>query len=247
MKRTVLILFLAITACATTSGPRVNKAKMAEGYYMKGYSFFQDGKYELAWAEFNRSIQADSSYKQSYYMMGIICQYREQYDLAVVNFKEAVDRDPNYSEAYNAMGTSYSKQKKWKEALNAYHKALENPLYTTPHITYVNIARVYMEQRDYGKAVEAYRDAKRYSKQDFILDELGTALFEAGRVKEAIKEYQEALQMAPQNALVRYRLGVALLRDGNKKAALDEFKKAAELAPGSEVALQAKDYIRTLR
>jgi Tfp pilus assembly protein PilF len=247
MKRTVFIVFLVLTACATTSGPPVDKTKMAEGYYMKGYSFFQDGKYELAWAEFNRSIQTDSSYKQSYYMLGVICEYREQYDLAVVNFKEAVDRDPNYSEAYNAMGTSYSKQKKWKEALKAYNKALENPLYTTPHITYVNIARLYMEQKNYEKAVEAYRDAKRYSKQDFILYELGMALFDAGRVKDAIKEYREAVAIAPQNALVRYQLGIALVRDGNKKAALDEFKKTMELAPGSEVAMQAKDYIRTLR
>ncbi len=247
MKQIILVLLLSLAACATTQVAKVDKSKMAEGYYMKGYSFFQEGKYELAWAEFNRSVQADSSYKQSYYMLGIICQYREQYDLSVANFREAINRDPNYSEAYNAMGTSYSKLKQWKEALKAYHKALENPLYTTPHITYVNIGRVYSEQKDYPKAVEAFRDAKRYSKQDFILYELGMALYDAGRVKEAIQEYQEGIKMSPQNALLRYRLGIAFVKDGNKKAALEQFRKTTEIAPGSEVALQAKDYIKTLR
>jgi pentatricopeptide repeat protein len=141
----------------------------------------------------------------------------------------------------------YSRQQKWKEALKCFNKALENKLYPTPHVPYLNIGRLYMAQKDYDKAVDAYREAKRYANQDFIIYELGTALFEAGRVKEALSEFQEGVGLAPQNANLRYSLALALLKDGNKKAALAEFKKTSELAPGSDIAQKAKDYIHTLR
>jgi Tfp pilus assembly protein PilF len=247
VKQSVIIIFLLLAASATTTGPEVNKTKMAEGYYMKGLSHVQEKNYELASVEFNRSIQTDNNYKQSYYMLGIISDSRGQYDAAIAYYKEAIDRDPDYSEAYNAMGAAYSKQQKWKEALKAFKKALENKLYTTPHVPYLNIGRIYMAQKDYNKAVEAYREAKRYAGQDFIIYELGSALFESGRTRESIDEFREGIGISPQNADLRYSLAVALLKEGNKKAALAEFKKAAELAPGSEIAAQAKDYIKTLR
>jgi pentatricopeptide repeat protein len=247
MKQCVIIVCLLLAGCATTTVPKVDKAKMAEGYYLKGMSYFQGKNYELASVEFNRSIQSDESYKQSYYMLGIISDYQGKLDDAIKYYKEAIDRDPDYSEAYNALGTVYSKQRKWKDALKFYKKALENKLYPTPHVPYLNIGRLYMAQKDYNKAVDAYREAKRYANQDFIIYELGTALFDAGKIKEAVNEFREGVGIAPQNANLRFSLALALLKDGNKKGALAEFKKASELAPGSDVAQKAKDYIQTLR
>ncbi len=248
MKRLIVSSVLVLlAACATTSGPAIDKSKMAEGYYMKGLSHFQDKKFELAAVEFNRSIQTDSNFKQSYYMLGIISDYRNQLDASIQYYKEAIARDDNYSEAYNALGTAYSKQQKWKDAIKAYKKAVENKLYTTPQVPYLNMGRVYMMQKDYPKAVEAFRQAKAYVNQDFILYELGNALFEAGKTKDAIAEFREGVNLSPQNPNLRYSLGVALVKDGKKKQAVVEFKRAAELAPASEIAVQAKDYIKTLR
>jgi pentatricopeptide repeat protein len=245
MRYFAMILAIGLAACASTSGP--DKSKMAEGYYMKGLSHFQEKNYELASVEFNRSIQTDNRYKQSHYMLGIISDYRGQFEAAVDHYREAIEIDSDYSEAYNALGTAYSRQQKWKEALKAYQRAIENKLYPTPHVPYLNIGRVYIAQKEYDKAVEALRNAKRYANQDFIIYELGTALLDSGRIKESIVEFREGVTIAPQNATMRYSLGVALLKDGNKRAALAEFQKTAELAPGSQIAAQAKEYIQTLR
>ncbi len=247
MKRLPIILVFLIAGCATTSGPPVGKTNMAEGYYLKGMSLFQAKNYELASVEFHRSVQTDDNHKQSYFMLGFISAEQGRLDDAVKYYKEAIDKDSNYSEAYNALGTVYARQQKWKEALKYYRKALENKLYPTPDVPYVNIGDVYMAQNDSNKAAEAYREAKHFANRDFIIYKLGTALFDSGRIKEAISEFKEGVGIAPQNANLRYSLGLALLKDGNKKAALAEFKKASELAPGSDIARQAKDYIRTLR
>ncbi len=247
MKRFWIIALFLIAGCATNPSAPVDRTKMAEGYYLKGMSLFEAKNYELASVEFNRSIQTDSDFKKSYYMLGIISDYRDKLDDAVKYYKKAIALDSDYSDAYNALGTVYSRQKKWNEALKAYKKALENKLYTTPHVPWLNMGRLYMAQKDYDKAIDAFREAKRYANQDFIIYELGTALFEAGKTKDAIKEFKEGVELAPQNANLRYSLAVALLKDGNKRGALEEFKKASDLAPGTEIAKRSKDYIHTLR
>ncbi len=246
MRTLALLTLLALTGCVTT-GTTIDKSKLAEGYYQKGLAYLQEKNYELASVEFNRSIQTDSSYKLSYYSLGYISDQQGNLDDAVKYYKKAISLDENYSEAYNALGVVYARQQKYDDALKCYNKALENKLYTTPHIPYLNMGDVYMAQKDYPKAIEAYRNAKRYVAQDFIIYQLGMALFEAGRTKEAINQFQEGVGIAPQNAGMRYGLALAFLKDGNKKSAVVEFKKVTELAPKSDFARKAQDYLRTLR
>lgn len=247
MRHYWLAIFLLLAGCATTSVSPVTKAKMAEGYYMKGLSHLQEKNYEMASVEFNRSIQTDSDYKQSWYGLGLISDYQGKLEDAAKYYQEAIDRDSDYSEAYNALGVVFFKQKKWKEAVKSFKKALTNKLYTTPHVPYLNLGDLYMAQKDYDKAIDAYRESKRFVNLELTIFKLGTALYEAGRTKEAIAEFQEGVGIVPQNANLRYSLALALLKDGRKKAALAEFKKASELAPGSEIAVKANDYIKTLR
>jgi len=246
MRSIVLVVLLALAGCVST-GNNIDKSKMAEGYFQKGLAYFHDKNYEMASVEFHRSIQTDSSNKLSFYYLGVISDVQGKLEEAIKFYKEAISLDEDFSEAYNALGAVYSKQQRWGDAIKNYQKALENKLYTTPHIPYLNMGRVYMAQKEYSKAVESYRDAKRYVNQDFIIHELGIALFEAGRIKEAIAEFQEGVGLAPQDANMRYSLALAFLKDGSKKAAVIEFKKAAELAPKSEVAQKAKEYLKTLR
>lgn len=246
MRTLAVIIFLALAGCVST-GSNIDKSKMAEGYSQKGLAYFQERNYELASVEFNRAIQTDSANKLSFYYLGVISDLQGKSDEAIKYYKEAISLDSDFSEAYNALGAAYSKQQKWNDALKNYKKALENKLYTTPHVPYLNMGRVYMAQKDYAKAVEAYRDAKRYVSLDIIIFELGQALFEAGRTKEAIAEFKEGVGLAPQNADIRYALALAYLKDGNKKAAVVEFRKTAELAPKSELAQKANDYLKILR
>jgi Tfp pilus assembly protein PilF len=246
MRTIALIILLALTGCVTT-GHTVDKSKMAEGYYTKGRAYLEQKNYEMASVEFNRSIQRDSNFNRSYYGLGYINDVQGKFDEAVKYYQIAIDKDPDYSEAYNALGVVYLKQKKWKEAERAFNKALDNKLYTTPHIPYLNLGDLYMEQKEYERAAEAYRESKRFVNTEWTIIKLGTALFEAGKIKEAIAEFQEGVGLAPQNANMRYSLALAYLKIGNKKFALTEFRKAAELAPKSDLAQKANEYIMTLR
>jgi Tfp pilus assembly protein PilF len=245
--RTVAIVILVVLAGCASSGNNVNNSKMAEGYYMKGLSHLQEKNYELAGVEFNRSIQTDSSNKNSYYALGLISDMQGKLEDAAKYYGKAIDIDSDFSEAHNALGVVYFKQQKWKDAIKSFKKALANKLYTTSHLPYLNMGDLYMAQKEYAKAAEAYQESKRFANLELTVYKLGNALYEAGKIKEAINEFQEGVGLSPKNASMRYGLATALLKDGNKKAAIAEFKKTVELAPQSELAQQARDYIKTLR
>jgi type IV pilus assembly protein PilF len=246
MRVAVIALWcLVLAACATTSTNPEQK-KVAEGYYDRGLSFVQSNDTAKAMAEFHRSIQTDPNNKQSHYMLGLIYYRQDKLQEAERYLKEAVSIDGQYSDAYNMLGIVYSTQKKWKEALRAYDRALENKLYATPQITYLNIGDMYMAQLDYAKAAGAYRESKNIANTDVTTLRLGDALVKAGRLREAIAEFQEGVKLAPQSPEMHLALGQAYLKDGDKRSARSEFQKVVDVAPKSDAARAAKDHLATI-
>ena len=246
MKRYMAVLCILVLAGCATTGEGPSKSKMAEGYYNKGLAYLQANDLELAYVEFHRAVQTDEKNKMAYYGLGLIRERQGKLDEAREFYEEAIDIDSEFSEAYNALGVVYSRQQKWKEALKYFHKALENKLYTTPHIPYLNMGDMYMMQREYPKAIEAYRESKNFVNQDLTVYRLGRALLEGGKTKAAITELREGTRMSPNNADMRLALGLAYLKDGDKRNALAEFQKVVELAPKTAAARTAGDYIKTL-
>lgn len=245
MKRAVITLvLLGLAACATTG--TADKTKMAQGYYDRGINFLQMKDYQSALVEFQRSIKTDPKNKMSYYALGVVHDMMGKLDDAENFYKEAVSIDSEFSEAYNALGVVYYKQQKWKDAEKAFRKALENKLYATPHVPYLNLGDMYMAQREYGKAVDAYRESKRLVTQDITIHKLGMALLAANRGKEAVTELQEGTALSPKNADMHLALGLAYLKEGSKGPALSEFRLVVDIAPKSDGARTAQDYITTL-
>ncbi len=59
--------------------------------------------------------------------------------------------------------------------------------------------------------------------------QIGVSLGRQGRMEEAIEEFQEALDFAPESAETHYNLGVALDKQGEVEQALEHIQQAKEL------------------
>ncbi len=243
---TAIVLALVVSGCAATTVSNVKPLSMAQGHYDRGISYFQVKDYEGALVEFQRAMQADSHFKMPYYATGVVYDLMGKYGDAEKYYEEAIDIDSDFSEAHNALGVVYYKQKRWKDALKQFKKALENKLYPTPHIVYINMGDMFMAQKEYAKALEAYRESKRLVNEDIVVYKIGMALIALGKSREAVGELQEGTALAPKNIEMRLALGIALLKNGDQGAALSEFQRVVELAPKSDTARTAQDYISTL-
>ncbi len=56
-------------------------------------------------------------------------------------------------------------------------------------------------------------------------------VYEAGRAPEAVEQFQQSIQIDPNNAQAHYNLGNALLQIGQRDQAIEQFQTALRLRP----------------
>jgi tetratricopeptide (TPR) repeat protein len=95
--------------------------------------------------------------------------------------------------------------------------------------------------RVYRSAVSLWSDTiRKWPGNTRAYNELGNALDAAGRITEALANYDKALQLKPDYAKACYNKGESMLRMGQVAAALDLFDRALRITPVYFKALKAK-------
>ena len=169
---------------------------------------------------------------------------RGYYNDAATEFKEVVESDaPN---AVKAVALSYlglieDKRGNLDAAVDYLKRALMyergNP------VIYQRMALVLRHKKDFEGAVDYASKARGMNMQDpdpLIL--LGNIYFETGNYDGAIRMYQDALKIVPENARLLYNMASALYKKGDDFTAAEYYKRAAGIDRIGEVAL--KSYIR---
>jgi len=90
----------------------------------------------------------------------------------------------------------------------------------------------YMKRDMIKEAVEMCRkSAELNPKSASVLDNLGTALFHAGKYEEARTEFTKAIEIEADNFTAIHYIGDIDLREGNIQSAKDMFRRAIDLNP----------------
>jgi len=104
-------------------------------------------------------------------------------------------------------------------------------------IAHYCLARVYVQQGKIPEATAECRQAvAQYTIGRHMIAEahvlLGECLGSQGKPVEALREFQDAVQIDPLSDLAHSRLAIALIRGGRLDDAIAEFREAARLNPG---------------
>lgn len=156
--------------------------------------------------------------------------------------RQRVKADPKNAEAQSDLG--------WALRQAGDSKAAEGPLREAinlnPNLAYThsNLSVVMM---DLGRKDEALAEAKRAveldAKQPIYRVVYGNALSATGNRKEAIAQYQSALNERPDYENAFYNLGRVLLEDGQKTQAKVILSQALALDPKDDRVVQLLDQI----
>jgi tetratricopeptide (TPR) repeat protein len=136
------------------------------------------------------------------------------------------------------MPAQTAQQKKNDNKATAYYH------YSLGHI-YAELAGAYGNRGEYlNKAIENYRLAlKADPTATFLSEELSDLYVQAGRLREAVTDAEEALRLNPKDVAARRVLGRIYTRmigdsqqgridEGMLKKAIEQYEKIAEIAPG---------------
>jgi tetratricopeptide (TPR) repeat protein len=90
------------------------------------------------------------------------------------------------------------------------------------------------DARAFGAAAEEYRAAnKMLANTPEALASLGNFELSMGDTNQAVNYFQGALQLAPDNALLRHSMGLVLVRSGDRDGALMQLREAYSLEPSN--------------
>jgi tetratricopeptide (TPR) repeat protein len=180
------------------------------------------GKYDEAIAGFTKATEGNASCFACYYNIGYNYAQKKDLDNAEINYKKAIELKADYADAYSGLASVYNAQRKFDQAAAASAKASEL------------------------SAAGGAAAGGAGGSPDALYNQ-GVILWNGGKIAEAKKAFEGAIQANPNHAEAHYQLGMALVNEGNLAGAATEFETYVKLAPEGPNAAQAKALVAQLK
>jgi tetratricopeptide (TPR) repeat protein len=192
---------------------------------------------------------------QKLFEEGLAATNAGRYDEAIAKFTQGTAVFPQCFDCWDNIGFAHVQKKEYDLAEAAYKKAAE--LAPEDAAAYSGLANVYNAQRKFDLAAEASAKATALSTSlsapggpgagaDALYNE-GVILWNGGKVAEAKKQFEAAIQANPSHAEAHYQLGMALVNEGNLAGAATEFETYLKLAPTGPNAATATSLLGQLK
>jgi tetratricopeptide (TPR) repeat protein len=179
-------------------------------------------EYDKALTAIKRAVEVDPNRSEFWMNMSVIYEHLKQMELALDAAKKAVERDLSSLRARTQSCDLSLLTGNNPEAVACYEAAMKmGQLDTSSSINYgaglVRMGRA-------AQAVPILRVAADQFKQSFAArNALGTALFDTRDFVGAVAAFKSAVEMAPDNVMVRYNLALAQMAIKNRPGAISEY------------------------
>ena len=186
--------------------------------FAEGVAANRAGDFEQAIAKFEEVLRSMPACMDCHYNIGIASTRMEDYAAAEVAFRRVLDIRPDFAPGYYALAELYNRQERFDEATTARSEA----------------NRI---------AVEALAAGRERTQN--ILNQ-GIIFWNAGKVADAKRRFEEAAKLGPTHAEVHYWLGMANQTEGNQAEAARSLRRYLDLAPDGQYADSATDTLKQI-
>jgi tetratricopeptide (TPR) repeat protein len=206
--------------------------------------------------EDRKKAAAKNAAIKSAFEEGVTLSNAGKNDEAIAKFNEVIAQVPKCPECYSNIGANYAQKKDWAQAEASYKKAIE----VDPNAAdaYNGLANVYNAQKKFDQAAEASAQAMKIAgaagatgtgggASASAMFKQGVILWNAGKIPEAKKQFEDAVKADPKLADAHYWLGMANLNEGKMPDAATHFDEYLKLAPTGQYAEQAKGILSQIK
>lgn len=183
---------------------------------------------------------------------GVAASNAGNHDDAIAQFTQALSIRPDcYACQYN-IGGSYMQKKDYENAEAAFKKAAE--LKADSPEPWNALANIYNAQKKFDEAAKMTEEATKRAaggaagggNADQLFNQ-GVVFWNAGRIADAKKQFEEAIKINPSHAESHYWVGMASLNEGKLDEAAVHFEEYVKLAPDGQYAAQAKGVLSQIK
>ena len=175
-------------------------------------------------------IEYDPDVAYAYYNLGAIANHEGRTDDAAGFFQKSVQVEPDYYAGYRALADVLQRQGDVSGAIAAYEECIR---IIPDEDIHTELAKLYLETKDYGKALEHCSKAleinPRYSPALF---NLGNVYLYVQKYDKAIETYEKTVAIDPKAYGAYENIGLIYLRRGDPDTALEYFRKSLEISGG---------------
>ncbi|BBF41435.1 TPR repeat [Lachnospiraceae bacterium KM106-2] len=257
MKYRKLCILLSATILAMTGCSSNN----ASGHYKSGMELFDKGQYEQASEDFAEAIKQNGDRAEYYIAYGMSLVKLKKYDEAVVQFDKVIMKHENQivhennKKAYRGKGIAYYEAQKYDKAQKEFEKALKlTELSDLNSDLYLYLGDCQIKNGDYKGAIATYNEliAEDKSEATYYVKR-ANAYQLLGKSKEAIADYDKAIEYDDDNYDIYFGKYFMLLAEGDKSGASEVLTQAlaikndeADLFNIARIHYYQKDYNNAL-
>jgi tetratricopeptide (TPR) repeat protein len=207
-----------------------------------------------------KKAEAEMAAVKMAFEQGVALSNEAKYDEAVAKFNEVLVKVPKCVECHTNIGAVYLRKKEYDPAEAAYKKALEvNP---SSAEAYMGLANVYNAQKKFDQATEAGAQAQKLlaasgggaagaaggaaANASAVFNQ-GVIAWNAGKIPDAQKLFEQAVAADPKMAEAHYWLGMANVNQGKLPEAVKSFEEYLKLDASGQYAEQAKGMLGAIK
>jgi tetratricopeptide (TPR) repeat protein len=191
---------------------------------------FQQGKSQEAVAALEKALAADPKHWKAHNNMALASIDLGELEVAEAHYRESLAIDPQPA-IYNDLGFVLDRQGLTEEAAELYRKSLElDPESPSAHY---NLAASLAERGEYADAEGHFRAALEVEPSAKAYSGLGFALWQQGRVDEAIARLHDAIEADPEYPVAYDQLGTILAEQGKAEEAAATYRLLVRYAPSA--------------
>jgi tetratricopeptide (TPR) repeat protein len=204
----------------------------ADAHYWKGYAHYNLNQYDEAVEDLNAALAQGYKPPVDVYKLRWTIHYQKKdYDAALGDLQEAIKLDPSNAAYNRSLGDIYVGKGQWREALIAYKTTTQlnqadADVYYFMALSHYNLGETPAQE---VAALDAIKRNTKYTGESYFL--IGDALQKGGRLDEAQRAYQKALEIKPDIYGVYTNLADLHRSQNRFKEAIDTANRGLSLFP----------------
>ncbi len=183
------------------------------------------------------SAVIDPELGQTHYRRGNTYNNLERFDEAIAEYQLAITADPTFADSYRQLANIFYFQKQFDDAIPMLARFIDlQKEVTAGLIASLNtLGQLLRDAQRYDEAIEidlrAIENDAENTSQIYVM---GNTYANAGRTTEAIRVYEKALTVLPNDAFMHRTLGRLFEQEQRLEEALAQYRAAAAIDPASQ-------------